>query len=174
MVEVGRELFGLPGAVAILIAGLLATISSANASILSASRAIFALSKDALLPARAAAINLRFGTPHIALGLAGVPILVLTATGRVDLLAEVASFLHLVMYGLICIALIVLRRNPPSWYDPDFETPGYPAVPAVGAVASFGLIFFMDPLSIGVGIAVVVVALAWYRWYGRDVDLAEV
>ncbi len=171
MVEVGRELFGLPGAVAILLAGLLATISSANASILSASRAVYALSRDALLPRRAAKINLRFNTPHIAIGLAGVPILILTASGQVELLAEVASFLHLVMYGLICVALLVLRRNPPTWYDPDFTTPGYPIVPALGAIASFGLVLFMDLLSIGVGIAIVVATLIWYRWFARDVKL---
>jgi len=171
MVEVGRQLFGLPGAIAIMFAGLLATISSANASVLSASRAIYALSKDALLPRRASDINLKYGTPHIALAMAGVPILVLTATGQVEVLAEVASFLHLVMYGLLCLALIVLRRNPPEWYNPTYRAPGYPVLPLVGAVASFGLIVFMAPLSIGVGIAVMVVSLAWYAYYARDVKL---
>ena len=171
MVEVGRELFGLPGAIAILLGGLLATISSANASILSASRAIYAVSKDALLPRRASAINLRYGTPHVALGMAGVPILVLTASGQVALLAEVASFLHLIMYGLICLALVVLRRNPPEWYDPSYRAPGYPVLPVVGAVASFALILFMDPVSIGVGVVVMVITLGWYVYYARDVTL---
>ncbi|MFP4590760.1 MAG: APC family permease [Halobacteriales archaeon] len=174
MVEVARSLLGVPGAVAILVAGLLATISSANASILSASRAIYALSRDALLPRGAATINLRFGTPHVSLALAGVPILALTASGRVELLAEVASFLHLVMYGLICVALLVLRRSPPEWYEPTFRVPGYPVLPALGALASFGLIAFMDPLSIAVGIAVTAVALGWYAWFARDVRLKGV
>lgn len=119
MVEVGRHYLGTAGAVAIVFGGLLATMSSANASVLSTSRAIYAVSKDALLPRRASRINLRYGTPHVALGMAGGPILVLTATGQVELLAEVASVLHLVMYGLICVALIALRRNEPDWYDPD-------------------------------------------------------
>lgn len=174
MVEVGREFFGTGGAVAILLAGLLATFSSANASILSSSRAIYALSKDALLPAKAREINLRYGTPHIALALAGGPIVVLTATGQVELLAEVASFLHLVMYGLICIALIVLRRNPPDWYDPDYRMPGYPVLPAVGAVASFGLILFMGRWSIAVGVVIMVAAVAWHRYYAREVRLKGV
>ncbi len=174
MVEVARELLGPAGAILILIAGLLATISSANASILSASRAIFALSRDALLPRKAATINLRFGTPHVALGLAGGPILMLTATGRVELLAEVASFLHLVMYGLLCIALIALRRNPPAWYEPSYRTPGYPILPLLGGVASFALIAFMDPLSIIVGLVVTVVALGWYGLYARSIELRGV
>jgi len=174
MVEVGREFFGTGGAVAILLAGLLATLSSANASILSSSRAIYALSKDALLPARASEINLRYGTPHIALALAGGPIVVLTATGQVELLAEVASFLHLVMYGLICIALIVLRRNPPDWYDPDYRMPGYPVLPVVGAVASFGLIVFMQQWSIIVGTIIMLLAVVWHRYYAREVRLKGV
>ncbi len=151
MVEVGRHYLGSIGAFAIVFGGLLATMSSANASVLSTSRAIYAVSRDALLPQRASRINLRYGTPHVALGLAGGPILVLTATGRVELLAEVASFLHLIMYGLICVALIALRRDEPEWYDPDFRVPGYPVVPALGAISSFALIAFMQPASRYVG-----------------------
>ncbi|TYL38237.1 amino acid transporter [Natronococcus pandeyae] len=171
MVEVGRHYLGAVGAFAIVFGGLLATMSSANASVLSTSRAIYAVSKDALLPRGASRINLRYGTPHVALGLAGGPILVLTATGRVELLAEVASFLHLIMYGLICVALIALRRNEPEWYDPDFRVPGYPVVPALGAIASFALIGFMQPASQFVGIGIMIATAGWYLYYARDVNL---
>ena len=171
MVEVAREFLGLPGAIAILCAGLLATFSSANASILSASRAVYALSRDALLPRTASEINLRYGTPHVALLASGGPILVLVATGQVELLAEVASFLHLVMYGLICVAVIALRRRDPGWYAPSYRLPGYPLVPTVGALASFGLIAFMQPASIAVGIAVMLASYLWYRYYAIDVTL---
>lgn len=171
MVEVGRELFGLPGAIAILLAGLLATVSSANASILSASRAVYATSRDALLPAFASRLNPRYNTPHIALVMSGGPVLALVATGQVELLAEVASFLHLVMYGLICVALVVLRRRDPDWYDPDFRMPGVPAIPIVGAIASFGLIAFMNLLSIILGGVIIVVCFLWSRYYAADVQL---
>ncbi|WP_137289010.1 APC family permease [Natronorubrum halophilum] len=171
MVEVGRHYLGAAGAFAIVFGGLLATMSSANASVLSTSRAIYAVSRDALLPRRASRINLRYGTPHVALGLAGGPILVLTATGRVELLAEVASFLHLIMYGLICVALLALRRNEPEWYDPEFRVPGYPVVPALGAVCSFALIGFMQPASQVVGIAIMITTAGWYAYYARDVSL---
>ena len=171
MVEVGRQLLGTPGALVILVGGLLATMSSANASILSTSRAIYGVSKDALLPQRASQINLQYGTPHVALGMAGGPVVVLAATRQVQLLAEVASFLHLIMYGLICVALLAIRRDRPDWYDPEFVVPGGPVIPALGALASFGLIPFMDPLSIGVGVAVIVLTAGWYFYYARDVRL---
>ncbi len=171
IVEVAREFFGLPGAVAILFAGLLATLSSANASILSASRALYAISRDAIVPPGASRVNLRYGTPHIALALVGGPVVVLVGTGQTELLAEVASFLHLVMYGLICIALLVLRREDPDWYNPSFTVPGYPVVPILGALSSFGLIAFMQPGSQAIGMAIMVGALGWYTYYARDVQL---
>jgi len=171
MVEIGRELLGTGGALVIIVGGLLATMSSANASILSTSRAIYGVSKDALLPKQATRINLKYGTPHVALGMAGGPVIVLAATRQVQILAEVASFLHLVMYGLICVALIAIRRDEPDWYDPDFRVPGGPVIPAVGAFASFGLIRFMGRLSIGIGLAVIAVTAGWYFYYAGDVNL---
>ncbi|MFC7199402.1 APC family permease [Halospeciosus flavus] len=174
MVEVAGSFFGPIGAIAILAAGLLATVSSANASIMSSSRAVYALSRDALLPKKAGAVNLEYGTPHVALTMAGVPVLLLVASGRTAVLAEVASFLHLVMYGLICVALFQMRRNSPEWYDPDFRVPAYPLVAGVGAVASFGLIAFMQSLSQIIGVVLMVVAAGWYFYYARDVELKGV
>jgi amino acid transporter len=171
MVEVGRELLGTPGALVIVVGGLLATMSSANASILSTSRAIYGVSKDALLPSWASRINLQYGTPHVALGMAGGPVVVLAATRQVQLLAEVASFLHLIMYGLMCVALLAIRRDQPEWYDPDFRVPGGPVIPVAGALASFGLIAFMNPVSIVVGIVVTIATAGWYFYYARDVTL---
>ena len=173
IVEIAREYFGFPGVVVILIAGLLATISSANASILSASRALYGLSSDALVPEVAARVNREYGTPHFALSFVGGVIVVLVATGRTEILAEVASFLHLIMYGLICVALIMIRRREPTWYDPAFESPGYPVVPIVGGVASFALIGFMQPLSQVLGVLLTIVAVVWYLFYARDIVLKD-
>ncbi len=174
IVEVARAYFGNAGALAILVAGLLATVSSANASILSTSRAVFAISKDALVPQYASRLNLTYGTPHVALAMAGGPVLVLVALGEVEVLAEVASFLHLVMYGLMCVALIAMRRDEPEWYDPDFRVPAYWLVAGVGAVASFALIGFMQRASQIIGLAIMVAAAGWYKYYASDVQLKGV
>ncbi|MFB6092032.1 MAG: APC family permease [Haloquadratum sp.] len=171
IVEVARDFVGPGGAIAILLAGLLATVSSANASILSTSRAVFAVSKDALLPRYAARMNLRYGTPHVALSMAGGPVLVLVAVGEVEVLAEVASFLHLVMYSLLCVALVAMRRDEPEWYDPAFRVPAYPLVAGLGAVASAALILFMQPTSQLVGVAIMLGSAGWYKYYADGVRL---
>jgi amino acid transporter len=173
VVEVARAYGGGTAALAILLAGLLATVSSANASVLSTSRALFAVSKDALVPRVASRVSLRYGTPHVALALGGGPVLVLTALGEVEVLAEVASFLHLVMYGLICVALLVLRAEEPAWYDPDFRVPAYRLVAGAGALASFALLLFMQRTSQIVGLLVMAAAAGWYGYYAGDVSLRE-
>lgn len=170
-VEVARRLLGPLGALVITGAGLLATLSSANASIMSASRAVYALRRDELFPDRAARVSRRFGTPYVAVLLAGVPTVLLVLTGRTETLAEVASFLHLVMYGLMCAALLALRRRRPAWYAPVFHTPGYPVVPVLGGLASLGLIAFMSGLSILLGVVVLAAAVGWHLVYARGVAI---
>lgn len=173
IVEVAESYLGVAGAVAILFGGLLATVSSANASILSASRALYALSVDSIVPKGAGRVNRRYGTPHFALGFVGATTVALVALGETEVLAEVASFLHLVLYGALCVALIVIRRRNPDWYRPSFNCPGYPLVPVVGAGASFGLIAFMDPTSQVLGALVCAVAVIWYLGYARNVRLKD-
>ncbi len=174
VVNVGRSIAGTFGAAALLGGGLLATLSSANASILSASRSIYALSRDDLVPSQVERINRRYRTPHVALLLTGVIIVALLLFGRVEVLAEVASLLHLFMYGLICVALLVLRQSPPDGYQPSFRCPGYPVVPVLGALTSFGLVGFMNPLSIAIGGGILLVTAVWYLYYARAVTISEI
>lgn len=174
MTEVGRALLGAFGALVIGAAGLLATLSSANASILSSSRAVFALSRDGILPEQASQVSRRFRTPHVAILMAGLPISLLVLLGRLEVLAEVASILHLFMYGLICLSAVVLGRKPSLWYRPVFRAPGSPVLPILGALACFGLLAFMGNRALLYSAAVLAGAGAWYLIYARDVKLRGV
>jgi amino acid transporter len=173
MVEVASTLAGPLGAAAFLLAGVLATVSSANASILSSSRSVFALGRDGVVPETAGAVNERFRTPHVAILMAAVPMAALTLFGRLDLLAEVASLLHLVLYGLLCFALVALRRRRPETYEPAFRCPGYPWVPVAGGLASFGLIVLMQPLSQLVGAGILALAWLWHRLHDPESNPQE-
>lgn len=172
MVEVARELTGWVGAIGILGAGLLATLSSANASILSSSRAAFALSKDKLIPKEISKVSRNFGTPHIAIIAVGLPIAALTLMGRIEILAEVASFLHLVMYGMICITLIKVKMDKPWWYRASFRAPGKFIIPVLGALFCFGLIGMMQPLSLIIGLSIILVALVWYFFFAPTIEFS--
>ena len=149
-------------------AGLLATASSANASILAASRISYAMGRDGIFSPKLNAIHGRFKTPHRAIVITGGFILLFVLIGDVATLAKAASVLHLVVYGLLNLALIVFRETDASGYEPSFLVPLYPWVPIAGAVASFGLIAFMEPIEIALGFAFVAISVAWYVAYARS------
>ena len=170
-VEVARSLIGRFGAVAILFAGLLATLSSANASILSASRTVYALGNDRLLPSKVGSLHDKYGTPHIGLAVVGLPIVACLFLGRIEVLAEVASLLHLILYGLICVTLILCRRRRPLWFAPTYRTPLYPVVPILGAIACFGLIAWMEYLSMAIGGGVIAISLGYFFLFDRGKEV---
>ena len=160
--------FAVVGSGMLLFGGLLATASSANASILSSSRINFAMGREKIITPRLNNIHPRFGTPYRAIGLTGLLILVFLAFGNLELLATAGSVLHLVVYGLLNLALIVMREANPSGYDPDYEVPLYPVVPVIGAGASFALIAYIEPFVIGLCGLLVVFAVGWYFLYARQ------
>jgi amino acid transporter len=167
--EVAAQYAGDLGALAMVIGAALATISSANASILAAGRVGYAMGTDRLLTDRLARISDRFGTPArtiIATG-AGIVVLVVLPVG-IDILAEVASFMYLLTYGLVHVAVVRLRRSDGA-YDPTFRIPSalYPAAPVLGVLATLAIMTQMDVRVIAGGVALVAAGVAWYLLYVR-------
>jgi len=167
VVEVASILLGPAGAVAMLVGGLLATASSANASILASSRINFAMGRDNIVTPSLNEIHGRFSTPYRSIAVTGALILLFIAFGTVEALASLGSVLHLVIYGLLNIALIVMREAEPEEYDPDYTVPLYPFTPILGAITSFALIYYIAPEIVVLGAVIVGGAVAWYFLYAR-------
>ena len=91
-------------------AGLLATVSSANASILASLRINFAMGRDEFVSDKLNAIHPNFATPYRSIAVTGGLILLFIVIGNVETLAKAGSVLHLIVYGLLNIALIVTRE----------------------------------------------------------------
>ena len=161
-IALGQVLFGEFGKLLVLVAGLFATLSSANASILSSSRTLFALGRDRLSPEWTARVSKRFGTPHFAVLLVGTAVGGLTFLGNLKTLAEVASALHLLIYALICAALLRNRGRRLADYQPSFRVRGAKTVAVAGAVCCLGLLAFMEATALMIGGAVLVIAMVWY------------
>jgi amino acid transporter/nucleotide-binding universal stress UspA family protein len=168
VVEVARLLLGPAGAIAMLLGGLLATASSANASILASSRINFAMGRDGIVSESLNEIHSRFATPYRSIAATGALILVFVAAGTVETLAAMGSVLHLLIYALLNVALIVMREADPADYDPDYTVPLYPVVPVLGAITALALIAFISPLVIGLSAVLVVGAIVWYFGYARS------
>lgn len=158
-------------AAAIMTVGaLLATASSANASILASARINFAMGRDKIVTNWLNEIHPSYATPYRSILVTGGLIIVFIAfLGRdIEVLAKAASVLHLIVYALMNAALIVFREADIPEYDPDFRVPLYPFTPILGAVLSLGLVAFMDGIEIALSAAFVVAAVVWYFVYARD------
>jgi len=153
----------------VTLAALLATASSANASILASARINFAMGRDGIVTDWLNEIHPSFATPYRSiLVTGGVIIVFIAALGQqLEVLAKAASVLHLIVYALINVGLIVFREADVEEYDPDFTVPLYPLTPIVGAIASLALVTFMDTVEIALSLAFVAVAVAWYLGYAR-------
>jgi amino acid transporter/nucleotide-binding universal stress UspA family protein len=169
VVEVARLLLGPIGAVAMLFGGLLATASSANASILASSRINFAMGRDSIVTPDLNEIHPRFGTPYRSIALTGAFILLFIVLAPINTLATMGSVLHLIIYGLLNIALIVMREADAVDYEPSYTVPLYPITPIVGSILSFALIAFIQPrITIAFSGAFVLFAAVWYLGYARS------
>ena len=161
--------FAAAAATIMTVGALLATASSANASILSSARINFAMGRDKIVTNWLNEIHPRYTTPYRSILLTGgmIVFFIILLGQDLAILAQAASVLHLIVYALMNAALIVFREADVPEYDPDFTVPLYPITPIAGIVLSLGLIGFMSPVEIALSAAFVVGAVLWYFLYAR-------
>ncbi len=168
MVDAVEPFFGFLGVILIVTAAMLALVSTANAGILTASRYPFALSRDNLLPELFAAVSDRFHTPVVAIGITGGAMLFIILALPVEEIAKTAGAFQIVVYILVCLALIAFRQRGPAWYDPEFTSPLYPWIQLFGVVSGVFILTQMDTLPLIGGVGIVVLGGLFYLGYGRQ------
>lgn len=168
IVEAARLFAGTFGAIAVTFGALMATASSANASVLASSRISFAMGRDKILPEFFNEIHEIYFTPHKSILLTGAITIFLVAVADVEGLSSSAGVLTLVNYALVNVALIVLRIKPPKNYRPAYTAPGFPYLQIIGAISSVGIIFLAKrPAQIGAGV-LLILSLIWFFAYSKS------
>ncbi len=167
MVDAVEPYFGFFGIVLIVIAAMLALISTANAGILTASRYPFALSRDKLIPEFFAHVSKKFHTPVTAIVITGGAMLLIILLLPVEEIAKTAGSFQIVVYILVNIALIAFRIQKPAWYKPEFKSPAYPWIQIFGILSGVYVLSQMDTLPLIGGIGILILGGAWYYFYGR-------
>lgn len=150
------------GVAAIVVAALLALISTANAGILSSSRYPFAMSRDGLAPDIFENVSDRFETPVNAISITGGVLLVLIAFVPIDDIAKLASAFKILVFILINVALIAFRQGSIEAYDPSFESPLYPVPQLVGIIGGFVLLRYIGFVPLVGAVVIIVGSMAWY------------
>ena len=152
------------GVILIVVAAIAAFASTGNAGIMSASRYPYAMAKDKLVPEKLSGIG-KYGTPTIAIVATVFAMIAVLALFDVASVAKLASAFQLLLFGLVCIAVIVMRESRIVSYKPGFKAPFYPWLQITGILISFWLIVEMGILAIAFTGMVTIGCVLWYQFY---------
>lgn len=158
LVEAARQFMPL-GTVLLLIGGLFSTMSALNATTYSSTRVSFAMGRDKNLPDAFASVHERTKTPFKALLFTGVLILFMAVVIPIQDVASAADIMFLLLFLMVNIAVISLRRQYGTRLRYGYMMPFFPVIPIIGIVTKLFLAVFMFNYS----------AIAWYfalAWIG--------
>ena len=155
VVRIGAPAF--PAKVFAFIA-LLAVTNTALINLIMASRLLYGLSNQGIVPAVFGRVHAKRQTPWVAILVVTGVAVALVSTGSIAALAGTTVLLLLSVFTLVNVSVLVLRRDKIS--EQHFHAPTL--IPVLGAISCAGLVVFtivIDPLAtlravllIGVGI----------------------
>ena len=155
------------GVAVIVFGGLLSTMSALNATVMASSRVAFSMGRDRWLPDAMAQIHPERRTPHVAIVVTGVILLVMALTLPIEAVGSAASLIFLLTFAMVNLSVIVLRRKAPD-LPRRYRVPLYPLVPILGIVLNLYLAvyqFTFQPLAWYVTIGWIAVGLVLYYSY---------
>ncbi|KGN30920.1 amino acid permease [Knoellia sinensis KCTC 19936] len=127
------EQVGKPAYATLISAGAVAGLTTVVMTLLiGASRVVFAMSRDWLLPSALGRVNPKTGTPlkiTIGLGLLVALVAALTPVGKLEFMINIGT---LTAFFLVSIAVPVLRKRRPDFHRP-FKVPFSPWLPWLSA-----------------------------------------
>jgi amino acid transporter/mannitol/fructose-specific phosphotransferase system IIA component (Ntr-type) len=147
-------------------AAIVAFTSMANAGLMAASRYPLAMARDRLFPDGLAKTG-RVGTPTPSILLTAGLLVVFLLALDVEDVAKLASSLQLLLFGLINVAVIVMRESRIESYDPGFRSPLYPWTQLVGIFVPVVLVAEMGWLSVLFTLGVTTLCFGWYTYYAK-------
>lgn len=136
---------------------IFASTSALNATIYSATRASYALGRDRMLPAMFSKISSKTRTPYFAL--LGTAVIVLVVAGLLPTMdvASSASMMFLLLFFLVNICVIKVRRNMGDELDYGYLMPFFPVLPILAIIIQATLAIWMHHMSL----AALIIAPSW-------------
>ena len=162
-----EKFMGRAGMILLASSAMLAFITTANSGILSASRNPMAMSRDGLLPAFFQKISPRWRTPHLSIFITGGFMIALIAMLSIENLVKVASTMMITLFGMVNVAVLIMRGSKLQNYRPLFRTPLYPWMQLAGIVMCGFLIVEMGAIPLVTTGAFALAGIIWYFLYVR-------
>ena len=173
-----KEIMGPVGAILFALAGMFASVSSVGTAMSVQSSILGGMSRDGYLPNVLLKAHKRFGTRYVAIIASSLFVIFFGTSGAVVFLGYAASFGSLLVFALVNLSLIQLRRKQPR-LDRPFKAPLYPLTPLAGIVMSILLLTFPivlrdvnaeSALLSSLGMVAIVLVTYYLRMVKREVD----
>jgi basic amino acid/polyamine antiporter, APA family len=161
-------LFGRAGPPLAAAAVMVSTFGCVNGLILSGARVSFAMARDGLFFHGLERLN-SARVPAAALWLQGAWAGLLVLSGTYSQLLRYVISVDVVLYVLLVLAVVVLRRKRPEWPRP-FRAPAYPWLQFLYAAAGVGLISLLlvgNPRGTWPGFLVLAAGVPVYSFWSR-------
>lgn len=152
------------GVALIVFGGLLSTTSALNATVMAASRVAFSMGRDLLLPKGFSKIHEKTRTPHVAIIVTGIVLLVMALTLPIEAVGSAASLIFLLTFSMVNLSVIALRRKYPE-IPRKYKVPLYPLIPILGFSINIFLAvyqFNFQPLAWYITIGWIMIGLFLY------------
>jgi APA family basic amino acid/polyamine antiporter len=130
-------------------------------------RIFFVMARDGLLPEKLASVHPRFRTPHVVTAFTGIVVTIAAAFLPVGKLADYSNSGTLFAFGMVALAVLVLRKTDPSRKRP-FRTPAVMIIAPLAIIGCIYLYISLPLLAILVLPAWGVVGLLIYFGYSRS------
>jgi amino acid transporter/nucleotide-binding universal stress UspA family protein len=170
MIEAAEHfMLGKLGRIIFLIGGLFSTMSALNATVYSSSRVSFAMGRDHNLPSIFSKVHSKKRTPHMAVFISGVMIILMAVALPIEDIASATDAMFLFLFIFVNLAVINLRKNRPD-LDRGFRVPFLPQIPIIATVLNLFLavfLFFYRPLGVWVCIGYLLFGIGFYYLYSR-------
>lgn len=132
-----------------------------------ATRILFSLSRDGLIPQIIADVHPKFGTPVNSTVLVAAIAIVLAGFLPIMRLAELANMGTLAAFAIVSASLIVLRKTRPD-IPRAFKCPAVPVVPGVAILFSLYLIWSLPAITKIVFVIWMIVGITVYFGYSKS------
>jgi amino acid transporter len=158
------------GAILLVAAALLSTMSALNATTYSSTRVSFAMARDRNLPAFMASVSPKTRTPVWALVVSGVLITGAALALDAERVAAATCVMFLLVFTAVNVSAITIRRKYGDKLRYGYVMPLYPLFPIVaivGQLAVAAFLFHHEPLSMFMTAGWVAFGLVVYYTYSR-------
>ncbi len=136
LADAARTFLGPFGSTMITVGAVISMLGTVNGGLLTISRIPFAMADAGQLPPSLARLHPRYRTPVVSIVVSSVVVLALTLTSTFTYVATISTVARLLVFGVTCAALPVLRRQEQE-RPARFQLTGGPVI-AVAALLLIG------------------------------------